>query len=228
MSNVWYTSDLHIGHAKVIAERAEMAGITTLPPGHPEKAHHENLWHNRVLAGNWDRLVDDEDVIWVLGDISSGKAADQNAALWWIANRPGRKRLILGNHDGPHPKHRDAHKWHLPYASAFEHVSTSARIRIPKPNGHLTALLSHYPYVGDHSVTDRDTQWRLKDEGVVLLHGHTHSTEKVSHGRIGSVVDLSDGLPRVRAFQSTQIHVGVDAWDLRPVSLSEVAELVDG
>lgn len=197
VSKVWFTSDLHIGHIKVAEERFPARKLT------PE--HHE-----AILADNWDSLISDDDVVWVLGDISCGKTPDQWAALDWVDRRPGRKRLILGNHDGPHPKHRDAHKWLRPYSEVFEHVSTSARIRIPRSNGHLTALLSHFPYTGDHSVQDRDTQWRLRDHGELLIHGHTHSEDRIS----------------VSEYLTPQIHVGVDAWNMAPVSLDEISQCV--
>lgn len=211
MSNVWFTSDLHIGHAKVAEER--------MPEHDPAFGAMET-----VLANNWDKVVDDDDVIWVLGDISCGKTPDQWEALDWVDRRPGRKRLILGNHDGPHPKHRDAHKWLQPYSEVFEHVSTAARIRVPQPNGHLTALLSHFPYTGDHSATDRDTQWRLKDEGVILLHGHTHSAERLSIG--GREAARRGAALRAKPARVNQIHVGLDAWNLAPVSLYEITQCV--
>jgi calcineurin-like phosphoesterase family protein len=39
----------------------------------------------------------------------------------------------------------------------------------------------------------------------LLIHGHTHSTEKLN---------------------GTQIHVGVDAWNYAPATLKEIEELV--
>ncbi|OBJ40283.1 hypothetical protein A5630_25365 [Mycolicibacterium mucogenicum] len=196
MSNVWFTSDLHIGHDLVAQERGFSAED-----------------HSEFLAEQWDSRIDEDDVVWVLGDLSCGKKSDQINALHWIGDRPGRKRLILGNHDGPHPMHRDAYKWTNEYWMVFEHISTAARIRIPRPDGHLTALLSHFPYTGDHSAGDRHVQWRLRDEGQPIIHGHTHSLEKRTYSDPGL---------------STQIHVGVDAWSGWPVSLDEVAELVNG
>ena len=186
---VWFTSDLHIGHDKVNLDRFPEFTMET-----------EDL-----LAYRWDQQVREDDIVWVLGDISSGKTPDQWAALDWIDRRPGRKRLILGNHDGPHPAHRDAHKWTRPYVEVFEHVSTAARIRVPMAEGHRTALLSHFPYNGDHSAEDRYVQWRLRDEGELLVHGHVHS-KTIS----------SAEYPRM-------FHVGVDAVGPQLVSLEELS-----
>ncbi|WP_051265718.1 metallophosphoesterase family protein [Nakamurella lactea] len=51
-------------------------------------------------------------------------------------------------------------------------------------------------------------EYRLRDEGNWLLHGHTHSSEKVTSSR--------------------EIHVGLDAWDLGPVEVGAVAKLMVG
>lgn len=185
--SVWFTSDLHLGHALVEDERRHWTGGL----------------HSEFLADNWDSQVKNDHVVWVLGDISSGKGPDQAAALAWIGDRPGRKRLILGNHDGPHPAHRDAPKWFGRYANYFEHISTSARIRL---HGE-PALLSHFPYVGDHSLQDRYTQYRLPDEGLPILHGHTHSQ-----------------WARSRWVHHRQLHVGLDTWH-GLVSLDAVHEV---
>lgn len=52
----------------------------------------------------------------------------------------------------------------------------------------------------------RQPQFRLPDLGEWLIHGHTHSKERL------------DG-PR-------SVHVGLDAWGLRPVSEGEIAALI--
>lgn len=203
----WFTSDLHIGHAKVAEYRANEA-VVCRPFPDPDHAHVIN-WHDRTLARHWDWLVKPEDTIWVLGDISAGGRAAQLNALEWIKQRPGTKHLIAGNHDGCHPMHRDSHKWQRVYLEAFESVQMAAKRRFRKDQGHTTALLSHFPYEGDRELT-RFPEWRLKDAGYPILHGHTHSTEKLSYS-----VEIT-----------LQIHVGVDAWGMRPVSLEEVGELL--
>ncbi|QJD51860.1 metallophosphoesterase [Mycobacterium phage VC3] len=194
MSNVWFTADLHIGHAKVAEDREHWTG--------PD--------HDSFLAELWDEQVDKDDVVWILGDISAGGTLAQLDALGWLLNRPGRKRLVAGNHDRIHPMHRDAQKLARNYWLAFEHISTAGRIRVPLDGGgHTSALLSHFPYTGDHTSEQRFSQWRLRDEGLILLHGHTHSR----------IVRSTMTHPR-------QIHVGPDAWqDLVP--LDEVHAMVN-
>jgi calcineurin-like phosphoesterase family protein len=67
-------------------------------------------------------------------------------------------------------------------------------------------LLSHYPPVHIKQKRYRERQPVLR-EGEVCLHGHCHGKKKVN---------------------KKAIHVGMDAWDYRPVSAWEVANLVEG
>lgn len=60
--------------------------------------------------------------------------------------------------------------------------------------------VSHYPlrtYAEGESYIER----RIDDVGQFHIHGHTHSKER---------------------FRDRQIHVGVDAWGFKPVSISEI------
>lgn len=197
MTAVWFTSDLHIGHEKVAVDRF----LPSLIDGTAAIK-----WHDAMLAYHWDVNVGRDDHVWLLGDLSAGGSEVTAYALNWVADRPGIKHLIAGNHDHVHPMHRDAHKWQPAYLKVFASVQPFARRRIAG----RSVLLSHFPYVGDHTETDRHTQYRLRDEGEWLLHGHTHSIAKWAGWR-----------------HSRQIHVGVDAWGMRPVRIDDVAALLN-
>jgi calcineurin-like phosphoesterase family protein len=180
--NVWFTSDLHFGHRLVAGHR----GFADTD------AHDEHLIHQ------WSRKVDKDDQVWVLGDLC---VSSPTRALEIVRDLPGIKHLISGNHDSCHPMHRDSHKWQPKYLAAFASVQPFARRRIDGTE----ILLSHFPYSKDrHEV--RYTQWRLRDEGLWLLHGHTHAADQRLEGR--------------------EIHVGVDAWDFTPVPIHTIAALM--
>lgn len=67
--------------------------------------------------------------------------------------------------------------------------------------GGYRLLASHYPYVGDSHDVDRHAKHRPRwDDGVPLLHGHTHSRD---HGPNGH-----------------QFHVGVDAHGFSPIAFT--------
>lgn len=206
---VWFTSDQHLFHRAVAYDRRYGGWPEDRTKITPEDVE----WHNDLLAENWDKTVKYGDVVWVLGDlIANPKSLEP--ALEWVKQRAGEKHFILGNHDPAHPMSRESHKWQGKYLTAFKSVQQSARRRI---NGQ-EVLLSHFPYEGDgEGREDRSTQFRLRNEGLPLLHGHVHSKDKLTH-----VYSPTNGEePTV-----PQIHVGLDAWDYTPVSLDQVAELL--
>jgi len=198
MGRVWFTSDLHLKHAKV----AELRGFNSTEE------------HDQAIVDNWRSVVNPkaDDQVWVLGDIA---ASAPGYALDVIHSLPGTKHLILGNHDAAHPMHRNAHHKLRQYLWAFESVAMAARRRIEGEE----VLLSHFPYRRDRHEA-RHSQWRLRDEGLPLLHGHTHGEERLTLE--GSTVDnpfgwLLGGKPTV------EFHVGLDAWDMQLVPLETVA-----
>src|SRR4051812_49387202 len=118
MSNVWFTSDLHLGHKLVSGKRGFV-----LPNGDADTKAHDH-----AILSNWARTVRAEDQIWVLGDLAVASSRERvTGVLGTIATLPGRKHLILGNHDPAHPLHREAHIWQKLYFAAFESVQPFAK-----------------------------------------------------------------------------------------------------
>lgn len=229
MSKVWFTSDLHVGHPKVAQLRADDVGLVMDASYRTEDEMRARIveWHDSMLAARWDAVVAPGDVVWVVGDISSGTATGQLSALDWIRARNGDKHLVPGNHCGPHPLHRDSHKWLPIYLDgAFKTVQLAAKRRIPLREGHITAMVSHFPYTGDHTDEDRYPEWRLPDYGHYILHGHTHSPEKLSIG--GREAKRRGAALRNKPARINQIHVGLDAWEYKPVALDQIIEIIQG
>ena len=129
-----------------------------------------------IGAGGWDR----------------GSLNATRNAINLLATLPGTKRLILGNHDPAHPMYRDSHKHMAMYYPTFDSVQLHAR----KSVGGTRVLMSHMPYSGDHSETDRFEQWRLPDLGEPLIHGHTHHWYALSQSSTNTL----------------QINVAWEAW----------------
>lgn len=188
MSETWFTSDTHLGHELVAQKR----GFDTVEE------------HDAHLAKMWDRVVQPDDDVWVLGDLAMNGWKQR---LGWFGQRPGHKNLVLGNHDRAHPSQKNAHAHQVEFLRHFESVQSSASIN---RNGE-TLLLSHFPYNGEGSTRDvvkkdRYTQWRLRDEGLPLIHGHTHDPIQFRFSTRGSKMH----------------HVGVDAWNLSPVRFHDL------
>lgn len=166
--------------------------------------------HDTVIMSNIRTMTRPGDTIWILGDLSSGGSVGQRNALARLATLKDEGRtlhLIAGNHDSIHPLHRTALKWDEAYRDVFTSVQPFARRKIAGQR----VWLSHFPWRGggDHTEVERYDTVRLNDDGASwLMHGHTHSPEPINRGR-------------------RQIHVGLDAWGLKPVPMDTVAELLE-
>lgn len=171
MSTTFYTSDLHLGHEFVARTR-----------GYETAAEHDE-----ALITRWNERVTKRDTVWVLGDVTGGAIQRGLDVLPLLA---GRKHLISGNHDKTHPLHRDAHRQIQRFmGGGWDSVQTQAMHRV---GGHRI-MLSHFPYEGDRGA-ERYSEWRLKDTGHPLLHGHVH-TEWLFRGRQFNVgQDFAPGL----------------------------------
>lgn len=199
MSNIWFTSDLHFAHPYV----SSLRGFGTC------REDADTIAHDATLVDRWNKLVGPEDTVWVLGDIV-GKHQDLPYALQLFDELPGVKHLVAGNHDAVSSIHRSAWKHQKTYLDVFASVQNFAKIRI---NGH-EVLLSHFPYIGtgaDHTEDVRYEQFRLPDHGTILLHGHTHSS----------------GREHISDDGTLQVHVGVDAWGMAPVSLGTITKIIN-
>lgn len=187
---VYFTSDTHFSHLLPAQHR----GFTTSEE------------HDEHVVETWNKVVRPDDTVWHLGDVAMG-----GPARWahYIDRLNGSIHLIAGNHDPVHPMHRDSHQKQRAWLEHFASVQTMARRRL---GGVHTVMLSHFPYSGEgqRNMADRHTQYRLRNEGMPLIHGHTHDPDQ-----------------RLSFDKNTpMVHVGWDAWG-RPVSLDEVLDLLD-
>ena len=78
----FFTTDLHLGH-KSISEYC----------GRPFKSLQEM---DETLILNWNRRVNPEDTVYLLGDFGFGSL---EKLVWYLNNLKGHKILIRGNHD---------------------------------------------------------------------------------------------------------------------------------
>ena len=82
MSNIWFTSDLHMMHNKGFLY--EPRGFTN------EKDMCE------AIVENWNKVVKENDIVYDLGDIA---LSDVQTAIKYIKKLNGKHFLIRGNHD---------------------------------------------------------------------------------------------------------------------------------
>lgn len=193
----YFTSDQHHWHSNILKYN----------PNRPYKSIEEM---NEGLIRNWNSVVKPEDDIYCLGDFSFSFRSIE----LYSHRLNGNKFLCPGNHDVCHSynkKSRTEEK-RLEWIKKYEEygwtiLPEQTTLNIP---GVAVVNICHLPYAsyGDHkSETGQDkyANWRPKDDGRWLLHGHTHSLEKI---------------------KDKMIHVGIDAWDCFPVSEQQIKELI--
>lgn len=189
MSARFFTSDSHFDHQFLACD---IRGFPSIED------------HDEELIRKWNLTVRPDDTVFHLGDFSLKKPPAINH---YVDKLNGTIHLIWGNHDAGFGGNRNSNKYVKTYIDAgFESVQSFIRLKVEG----IQVMLSHFPYEGDHSDDDRCNQYRLRDEGLPILHGHTHSAEYLSNTD-------SDTL---------QIHVGLDAWELNPVHQDTIRELL--
>lgn len=137
------------------------------------------------LVSKFNALVKPEDTVWHLGDFAMNEVVVPKV----LPKLLGHHKLVSGNHDKCHAKHKKSEaaiKRYLSYG--FEEVTMKAEIHPFK--------LCHLPY-GD----SRYAQYTIPDKGSWLLCGHVHGAWKT---------------------KDRMINVGVDVWDMAPVSLESL------
>ncbi len=223
MSRIRLTSDLHFQHPLV----AKLRGFTKLddrnlagtPDGKPDLIGDTEA-HDGVITENFNKGTRDDDLTIIAGDF----AMNWKGAEAKLSRLRGRIILIEGNHDIMSCIHKDGWKYRAAWTGEGKFEAIVAYMR--RKTRHGEYLISHYPYTGDHTGTDRLTQYRLRDEGMWLAHGHTHSKEKFDEQSIKYYNSLSRAVGFPLEHPGRQVHIGLDAWDLHPVREEDVIDLM--
>lgn len=182
MSTTWFTSDLHLGDRQVLDFGRAFPSVREM---------------NQALCDNWRSVVDDDDEVWILGDLARGSKLDEMLAL--VDALPGTKHLVTGNHDRCWPLRPSYGVAEVTryLGAGFESIVTHAELEIAGQ----TVQMSHFPYrpAGvEHSI-------KPVDDGGWLLHGHIH---------------------RKWLQRDRQICVAVDAWRFTPVNIGTIELLI--
>lgn len=227
----YFTADLHLCHPFVAATRGFYKRTADVPE-EGRQPDSINVFRHSMSEEDFNALVDVErhdhtvinrinarvgkqDELYILGDLSSGGVANLRRALSLLDGLhvpPSRRHLILGNHDGFRLKPSNA----ADIAVRFGSVSDNLFIDIDG----IPAVLSHVPryeYL-DGSVREGIASNSLEKTlrkhtprvpyGIIHLYGHTH-------GR--NPDEFHDGW---------STNVGLDAWNLRPVSEDEIKHVL--
>lgn len=142
MNKIWLTSDWHFGHNKE---------FLYIPRGFASIAEHD-----RQLIENHNSIVDENDDVYVLGDLILG---DQTHGIECIKQLKGRLHIIRGNHctDTKWGKYKE-----LP--NVVELIGWATVIKYRKYHFYL----SHFP-----TMTPNIEKESLH-QTTINLYGHTH------------------------------------------------------
>jgi calcineurin-like phosphoesterase family protein len=174
---VWFTADLHFGHANIIE--------------YSRRPFRDVVAMDKALVTRWNETVAPDDTVWVLGDVALGQI---ELSLAHVARLAGRKRLLAGNHDRCWAGHgRRAEGWAEQYLQAgFDEIHHGEVVLSLEGT---QVLACHFPYRGDSHDLDRYVAARPVDHGLWLLHGHVHERWR-QRGRMLNVgVDAWDYRP---------------------------------
>lgn len=227
----YFTTDTHFGHPLVTVLR----GFTTFDPGRVQYTHilreqgrkAAEDWakqivlddsrlnfrkaadtdaHDAAVVANINTLVGEDDELWILGDIGY-RTSVEHLKNCLRQLRCQHLHAIIGNHD-------DWWMTDKPALNLFESIEPNGTVELTgfdetKPDRVEIVNLSHFPYREDLAYSWPDDAVRFHEQalpfdGRKLLYGHTHQ--------------LSPAGARPEA-----LNVGLDAWNLTPVSQTQVA-----
>ena len=140
MSKNFYIADLHFGHKNIIRY-----------DNRPFKTAEEM---DNTLIENWNKVVSNEDCVFILGDISW---YDDDKTVQIFKQLNGTKVLIKGNHDNI--------KRNSELAKCFTSIQDYAELYLDKKN---KVVMSHYPMLF-YNGQFRDS---------IHLYGHVHNSHQ--------------------------------------------------
>lgn len=165
--DIWFTSDLHLGHKNVLEFQ-----------GRPFESIEEM---NGALITAINRNAKANDILYILGDVAYRNEGGFTAAANMISTLRCKKiRLVLGNHDADYAK-----QWAR--SGLFESVTRFEEFNARGFGYQANLTLCHYPLL----------QWnRSRHNGKkdsipsIMVHGHVHG------GYEGNVRNASEGVFR--------------------------------
>lgn len=188
---IFFTSDTHFGHKNIIK--------------YCDRPFKDTDHMDEEIIARWNETVAPDDIVYHLGDIALG---DISKSLPKVGRLNGFKYGVIGNHDRLFSTYSKTHqaKFLPEYSKVFQSIIDERGATVDIDGAEF--VISHFPYTGDHTPSDRHANVRPVDNGIPLIHGHTHTKDKVTYSKSGTI----------------QIHVGQDAWGFKPVSAQQILE----
>ena len=187
---VFFTSDLHFNHFNI----CKLCG-------RPFSSRKEM---NNTLINNWNSVVMDNDIVFILGDF----CFDQRTQwIKFLKQLNGKKYLVVGNHDKdsaiPHEMFENVADIMQVYIYSY---TVSNKDNSESKDIYDKFVLNHYCMVA----------WPGQWNGFYHLFGHSHTRKN----NIGADATLIDKRPL------PSYDVGVDNNNFTPISQKDVVEIL--
>lgn len=159
---------------------------------------------NEWMIEQWNKTIGKDDIVYIVGDF----AINFNKATKEIFHRlNGNLILIVGNHDAPFyylvGRASNKRKYYQKYLDlGWKTFKLEEQITLKSG---VPLLLSHLPYAIMSNYDDRYLEYRPKNYGLILAHGHQHGKYKKN---------------------GTCIDVGIDAWGGKIVTEDMLIEVI--
>ena len=151
--NTFITSDLHFGHTNILKFCSQ---------SRPFKDVAEM---DKVIIENWNRRIQQYDIVYILGDISFAKL---DSTVGILNRLNGLKVLIEGNHDQKLLKEQS-------FKDCFEEI----HVRLNMNYNKTKIVMDHFPIA----------EWDGMHRGSVHFHGHLHGN-LLPNGVTGRIFDV--------------------------------------
>ena len=143
---IYFTGDTHFGHTNIIK--------------HCSRPFLSIQEMDEVIINNWRERITNNDTVYILGDMFFVGRVDYSD---YLKRLPGKKHLIIGNHDKDWMKKLDLTQY-------FKSVAHYAEIS----DGSHKITLCHYPMM----------TWNAASKGSYLIYGHIHNNVNDGYWRL--------------------------------------------
>lgn len=188
--NIWITADLHIGHKNIVK------GISEWEDKSPCRNFETLEKHDSTIIDNINKIVGQNDIFYVLGDIFFGG----RDLILPYRNRIVCKNihLVLGNHDLLIRKNAL-----LDEGLYARDLFTSCSDVVEKRIGKEKFFMSHYAH----------RTWPSLHKGTLHLYGHSHGS--LEHTTYGRSMDVGiDTHPEFRPYHIDEIRTILNKRDI--------------
>ena len=166
---IYYTSDLHLGHKNIL--NIEANKFTSM------------IEREQLIINNWNSKINNEDAVYVLGDMFYGKFQDYEGVL---SQLNGRKVLIKGNHD----------QWIENYPELEKFFEEVCDYKVIQDNGRKV-ILFHFPIA----------EWNHKHYNSYHLYGHVHEGKSITTEYMDSLDNCYNVCTQVHEYYPVTLDV---------------------